>query len=45
MDLCKDGMFWCAFELVFGIGAGVIALIVVAAFLGLFDNLEFKEKK
>lgn len=38
MELCKDGMFWCAFELVCGLGTGVIALIVFAAMLGLFDK-------
>lgn len=45
MELCKDGMFWCAFELVCGLGTGVIALIVFAAMLGLFDNIEFRGKK
>lgn len=42
--MCTDGMFWCAFELVFGVGAALIALIVIAAMLGLFDHLKEKEK-
>lgn len=40
MDLCQSGMFWCAFELVFGIGAAVIALLFLAAGLG----MEFPDK-
>jgi hypothetical protein len=31
-------MFWCAFELVFGIGLAVLALIFLAAMTGLFDK-------
>ena len=39
MPLCQDGMFWCAFELIFGIGAAVIALIIFAALVGIdFSN-------
>lgn len=37
-NLCTEGMFWCAFELVFGIGAGLIALLLICAFLGMFDQ-------
>lgn len=32
--MCNDGMFWCAFDLVFGIGAAVLALIFVASLMG-----------
>ena len=35
MELCKDGMFQCAFELVFGVGLAVIALIVISTLLGI----------
>jgi hypothetical protein len=38
-DLCGDGMFWCAFDIVFGVGAAVIVLIIIAALLGLLDHL------
>ena len=44
MNLCTDGMFWCAFELVFGIGAAVIALILLAAGLGMEFTSCRKEK-
>lgn len=45
MDLCKDGMFWCAFELVFGVGLAVIALLFIWAMVGLSFESETKEKK
>lgn len=38
MNLCENGMFLCAFELVFGIGLAAIALLFIAAMLGLFDQ-------
>ena len=34
MELCKDGMFWCAFEL--GIGAGVAVFIFILWVLSVF---------
>lgn len=42
--MCTDGMFWCAFELVFGVGAAIIVLSIAAGMLGLFDHLEDKDK-
>lgn len=36
MELCKDGMFWCAFELVLGIGAGVAVFIFILWVLSVF---------
>lgn len=38
--MCNDGMFQCAFDLVFGVGLAVICLIVVAAVFG----IEFASK-
>ena len=32
--MCDQGMFWCAFDLVFGVGAAILALIVIAIMLG-----------
>ena len=37
-DLCQEGMFTCAFELVFGVGLAVIALLFIAGLLGFFDK-------
>jgi len=34
-NLCSTGMFWCAFDLVFGVGLGVLALVVVAGLAGI----------
>lgn len=41
MSLCTNGMFWCAFELVFGIGAAVVVLLLIAAGIG----IEFHQTK
>lgn len=37
-DLCKDGMFQCAFDLVFGVGLAVLVLIFISAMMGMFDD-------
>jgi hypothetical protein len=37
MNLCAEGMFYCAFELVFGVGLAIIALVCIAVMLGIFD--------
>lgn len=44
MNLCKDGMFWCAFELVSGVGLAVLFVIFIAVMLGFFDGYERKDK-
>lgn len=37
--------FECAFGIVFGAGLGVLCLVMVAAFMGLFDDSELTRKK
>lgn len=37
-NLCQEGMFACAFELVFGVGLAVIALLFIAGLLGFLDK-------
>jgi hypothetical protein len=32
--MCNDGMFWCAFEIVAGLGLGVLFVLFCAAMLG-----------
>ena len=43
--MCLDGIFECAFGIVFGAGMGILCLVMVAAFMGLFDNLELTKEK
>ena len=31
--MCSDGMFWCAFELVTGVGLGAVVVLWIYAML------------
>ena len=37
-DLCNQGIFQCAFDLVFGVGFAVLLLVVIANLIGLGEK-------
>ena len=43
MILCQEGMFWCVFEFVFGIGAAILVLLVIATLMGFDFSQKDKE--